>query len=149
MQDSSRSMTTDNDEHERGSSKNKFAQIKAKFEQNHAGNVMGSPTTSSSYNSSATTSRQSAGRQADESHRRERRGSNEMISMHRANGSRTPTDLLHSPMDAQTSYRRTQSAGSDKSNRGSLRRLDSADEADEEVRRIHRQGTFDEVQLLL
>ena len=80
--------------------KNRFAQIKAKFEQKPINYVMESPSSSS-----------------------------------------TTTASTHKPSDdLYAKHRRSQSSSSDKSKPSTLRRLDSADEDDEEVQRIHRQG---------
>ncbi|CAF5090477.1 unnamed protein product, partial [Rotaria socialis] len=63
--DSALSTTISDDEQQRQSLKNKFAQIKANFEQKTISNVMGSPLTASTH-SSNTTARENLRKQTDE-----------------------------------------------------------------------------------
>ncbi|CAF3521163.1 unnamed protein product [Rotaria socialis] len=138
--DSALSTTISDDEQQRQSLKNKFAQIKANFEQKTISNVMGSPLTASTH-SSNTTARENLRKQTDELYARHRRASNESIPIQTINfdnnnSIRTPNQSINT----HDSYQRSQSIATEKSKTNSLRRLESADEADEEVRRIHRQG---------
>jgi len=134
--DSTSSTTgSDDDQH---SSKNKFAQIKAKFEQKNSTNVMASPSSSSSVTSSnatAVTSRNSF-KQVDSLYRSNRRPSTDSLSVSRTyndapNAPSTPSNTIQNNSNHRYSQYASQS---------SLRRLNSADEADEEVQRIHRQS---------
>jgi hypothetical protein len=115
--DSTSSTTGSEDEHQ--SSKHKFAQIKAKFEQRSFTNVMASPSSSSVASSNTTTTRPNSNRQTEDSNKNNRTNVN------------VP---LAPPMPFNPSQRSQSSSNS------SFRRLHSADEADEEVQRIHRQG---------
>ncbi|CAF0732430.1 unnamed protein product [Adineta steineri] len=132
--DSISSPTASDDDQQ--SIKNRFAQIKAKFEQKNTSNVMASPSTSSA-NSSSTTSRHSR-KQIDDLYARHRQTSNESMSNNDTN--RNSANTLNQSLESQNTYRRSQSIGSEQSTGTSYRRFDSVDEADEEVRRIHRQG---------
>jgi len=124
----STSSTTGSDD-EQQSSKHKFAQIKAKFEQKSFTNVMASPTSSSSVASSHTTTRRNSNQQIDDLNTRNRRESNDSLSMNRPN-----TNVPIAPSISTNSQHSRTVIDS------SFQRLHSADEADEEVRRIHRQG---------
>ena len=97
---------------EQQSSKHKFAQIKARFEQKSVTNVMASPSSSSVASSNTTTPR---------------RNSN--------TNNRTNVDIPPAPPMLSNASNRSQT-----SSVSSFRRVNSADEADEEVQRIHRQG---------
>ncbi|CAF1231203.1 unnamed protein product [Adineta ricciae] len=132
--DSTSSTTVSDDEQQ--TTKNKFAQIKAKFEQKNTAHVMASPSTSSA-NSSSTTSRQTSQQQMDDLYARHRRGSNEPMPNNDTIDSRSSSNRS---VDSQNTYHRSQSMVSEQSKISSYRRFDSVDEADEEVRRIHRQG---------
>jgi hypothetical protein len=137
----STSSTTGSDD-EQQSMKNKFAQIKAKFERKNLTNVMASPSTSS-VNSSSTASRQNSRNKIDDLYARHRRPSNESTQNNRMNNdNRTSAGSSSQSVETPTAYHRSQSIGSEPSKINSFKRLDSADEADEEVRRIHRQGKF-------
>jgi len=105
----STSSTTGSDD-EQQSSKNKFAQIKAKFEQKSLTNVMASPSSSSSVASSHTTTRRNSNK------------SNDSLPINRTNISVSVAQPISTASNS------------------SFRRVNSADEADEEVRRIHGQG---------
>jgi hypothetical protein len=131
------------DDEQQQSLKNKFAQIKAKFEQKNVSNVMATPTLSSinSGSSTTTTTRQNSRKQMDDLYARHRRASNESIPINRIeNDNKNSMGYSTRSSELQNNYRRSQSIGSERSKASSFRRFDSADEADEEVRRIHRQG---------
>ena len=138
--DSTSSATASDEEHQLPApSRKKFAEIKAKFEQKHPTQVMASPSTSSATGSQATTAsstRPSFHKPSDDLYAKHRRGSNESIPVNRMASDN------ESIVSSQTSnrYHRSQSIGTEKSKGSSFRRLNSADEADEEVSRIHRQG---------
>jgi hypothetical protein len=134
--DSTSSTTGSDDEQQQKqqSLKNKFAKIKAKFEQNNSSNVMGSRSTTSSSNNTTST-RQNSRKQMDDLYARHRRASNESIPNNNNN-----KNSSNQSVGTQNSYYRSQSIGSEKSKTNSFRRFNSADEADEEVSRIHRQG---------
>jgi hypothetical protein len=122
--------------------KNKFAQLKAKFEQKNFSNVYASPATSTT-NSSNTTARQNSRKQMDDLYARHRRASNESVPTNRiSNENKSSISTLNQPSSTQSSSHRSQSIGSERSKNSSFRRFNSADEADEEVSRIHRQGKF-------
>lgn len=140
--DSTSSATASDEEHQLPApSRNKFAEIKAKFEQKHSTQVMASPSTSSATGSQTTTAsatRPNFHKPSDDLYAKHRRGSNESIPVNRT------TNDNESIVSSQTSnrYHRSQSIGTEKSKGSSFRRLNSADEADEEVSRIHRQGEY-------
>jgi len=139
--DSISSTTTASDDDQQQSLKNKFAQIKAKFEQKNFANVMASP---SSSNSSNSTTRQNSRKQIDDLYARHRRASNESIPINRINNNNNNNSIDSSNQSTitQNISHRSQSIGSEKTKTSSFRRFNSADEADEEVSRIHRQGKF-------
>lgn len=123
-------------------SKNKFAEIKAKFEQKQVNYVMDSPSTSSATSSQAT-SRSNSHKPSDDLYNKHRRASNESAPSNRTANERESVVSSHPSHSSHTPthpYQRSQSMTSEKSKPSTIRRLDSADEADEEVRRIHRQG---------
>jgi hypothetical protein len=101
---------------------------------------MASPSTA---NSNSTTTRQNSRKQIDDLYARHRRASNESIPINRINNDDKNSigSSNHSTTTQNTSHR-SHSIGSDKSKTVSFRRFNSADEADEEVSRIHRQGKF-------
>ncbi len=140
--DSTSSTTGSDDEQQqqKQSLKNKFAQIKAKFEQKNSSNVMASRSTSSATTSSnnTTTKHQNSRKQMDDLYARHRRASNESIPNNNNNNNYAAPS--NPSIGTQNSYYRSQSIGSEKSKTSSFRRFNSADEADEEVSRIHRQG---------
>ncbi|CAF0896525.1 unnamed protein product [Rotaria sp. Silwood1] len=135
----------DDDDQQQQSLKSKFAQIKAKFEQKKFSNVMSSPLTSS-MNLSNITTRANSRKQTDDLYARHRRASNESIPIHRINNNYNYNNNNNSigSSDRSTNthhnYNRSQSITTEKSKINSFKRLDSADEADEEVREIHRRG---------
>jgi hypothetical protein len=132
--DSASSSTGSDDEQQL--SKNKFAQIKAKFEQKSFTNVMASPS-SSSVASSHTATRRNSNRQLDDFNARNRRNSNDSLSNNRIN-----SDIPHAPpISSNLTQSSSNSQKSGSISNTSFRRINSADEADEEVQRIHRQGT--------
>jgi hypothetical protein len=121
--------------------KNKFAQIKAKFEQKNVSKVMATPSISSNNSTNTTTARQNSRKQMDDLYARHRRASNESVPMNKIDDDKTNSmGYSNRSTEMQNNYRRSQSIGSERSKASSFRRFDSADEADEEVRRIHRQG---------
>lgn len=131
----SASSTTGSDD-EQQSSKHKFAQIKAKFERKSLTNIMASPSSTSSLTSSNTTTRRNSDKQINDIYGRNRQGSTDSSSVSRStvempNASRAPTNLSQNISNGQRSHSTSAS---------SFRRLNSAEEADEEVQRIHRQG---------
>ena len=120
--------------------KSRFAQIKAKFEQKNVSNVMALPSSSSTTGSSShhtPTLHRTSRKEIDDLYARHRRASNESIPN---NETKVPTISSSHSTATQNSYHRSQSMGSEKSKISSFRRFNSADEADEEVSRIHRQG---------
>jgi hypothetical protein len=90
---------------------------------------MASPSSSSSIASSHTTTRQNSNQQIDDLNTRNRRESNDSLSINRPN-----TNVPIAPTTSANSQHSRIVTDS------SFQRLHSADEADEEVRRIHRQG---------
>ncbi|CAF4159118.1 unnamed protein product [Rotaria sp. Silwood2] len=135
-------ISTVSDDDQQQSLKNKFAQIKAKFEQKNFSNVMSSPLTSS-INTSNIATRENSRKQTDDLYARHRRASNESIPIHRIDNINNNNNSLGSSnrsTDIYNNYNRSQSITTEKSKISSFRRFDSADEADEEVRQIHRQG---------
>ena len=131
--DSTSSSTGSDDEQQ--SSKHKFAQIKAKFEQKSFTNVMASPS-SSSVASSHTTTRRSSSRQVEDLNARNRRDSNDSLSNNRPNFNVPQAPPISSNFPQSISNdSRSQSVSN-----SSFRRFNPADEADKEVQRIHRQG---------
>jgi hypothetical protein len=79
----------------------------------------------------------------DDLYARHRRASNESIPINRINNDNKISKGPPSQSTiTQNSYPRSQSIGSEKSKTSSFRRFNSADEADEEVSRIHRQGNI-------
>ncbi|CAF0878284.1 unnamed protein product [Rotaria sp. Silwood1] len=118
-------------------SKNKFAQIKAKFEGKSSTTIMASPSSSSSLASSnTTTTRQISDQQANDFYIRNRQVSNDSSTINRTNiefpiGSRISSNASQNTTNSQHSHSTSNS---------SVRRLNSVDDADEEVQRIHRQG---------
>ncbi|CAF0858533.1 unnamed protein product [Adineta steineri] len=134
----STSSTTGSDDEQR-SSKNKFAQIKAKFEQKSLTNVMGSPSSSSpSSNTTTITTRRNSSKQSNDLYERNHRRSNDTSSSnHRTNVDLPPPPH---PVLSNTSSSNANSVQSKISSHQSMRRLNSADEADEEVHRIHRES---------
>jgi hypothetical protein len=99
---------------------------------------MASPSTSSATSNNAATARQNSRKQIDDLYARHRRGSNESIPMNRINTDNKTSS--NQSIATPNSSHRSQSIGNDKSKTSSFRRFNSADEADEEVSRIHRQG---------
>ena len=120
--DSTSSETASDDEQQ--SAKNKFAQIKAKFEKKSFTNVMASPS-SSSVASSQTATRQSS------SHRRD--STDSMNKNHRNN--------YNAPLPPPPALSTSNSQSSRSISNTSFRRVNSVEEADEEVQRIHGQGS--------
>lgn len=134
--------TTNLSDDEQQPLKSKFAQIKAKFEQKNVSNVMALPSISSTTTGSsypASSMRQNSRKEIDDLYARHRRASNESIPNYQEKKPLTISSN-HSSFGTQNSYHRSQSMGSEKSKLSSFRRFNSADEADEEVSRIHRQG---------
>lgn len=117
---------------------NRFAQIKAKFEQKPLSNVMASPLASTASSTHTTVTRESSGKQTDNSYTKQRRESNEAIPTHRMINDNKSSSSRST--GTENIYQRSQSMTSEKSKTSSFRRLESADEADEEVRQIHQQG---------
>ncbi|CAF2409453.1 unnamed protein product [Rotaria sp. Silwood2] len=132
----STSSTTGSDD-EQQSLKNKFAQIKAKFEQKSSINIMASPSSSSLASSNTTTTtRQNSDQQTNDLYTRNRRGSTDLSTINRNNieipiASRISSNASQNTLNSQHLQPTLNS---------SIRRLNSADDADEEVQRIHRQG---------
>lgn len=123
--------------------KNKFAQLKAKFEQKSFSNVLASPATSTAHSSNTSSTRQNSRKQVDDLYARHRRASNESIPTNRINNeNKTSIGSSSQSTVTQNTYQRSQSIGSERSKNSSFRRFNSADEADEEVSQIHRQGNF-------
>jgi len=137
---SSKISSDDQQQQQQQSLKNKVAQIKAKFEQKNFSNVMASPSTS---NSNSTSSRQNSRKQIDDLYARHRRVSNESIQINKINNDdKNSIGSSNHSTTKQNNSHRSQSIGSEKSKTSSFRRFNAADEADEEVSRIHRQGKF-------
>lgn len=130
------SSTNFSDDEQQQPSKSRFAQIKAKFEQKNVSNVMALPSISSATTSNSSHHRNSR-KEIDDLYARHRRASNDSISN---NEKKVSTISSNHSNGTQNSYYRSQSLGSEKSKMSSFRRFNSADEADEEVSRIHRQG---------
>ena len=134
------SATASDDEHQQPS-KNKFAQIKAKFEQKPFSNVMATPSTSSGHSNNTMATRQNSRKQIDDLYARHRRASNESIPIQTIiNDKKISGGSSLQTAESQNTYRRSQSIGSEKTQASSFRRFDSNDEADDEVSQIHRQG---------
>lgn len=96
------------------------------------------PTTISSNRTSVT--HNSSIKEMDNFYAKQRRASNESISIDGVNNNnKNPS---YQSIETQNSYNRSHSLTSEKSKQSSFRRFDSADEADEEVRKIHQQGKF-------
>ncbi|CAF3327977.1 unnamed protein product [Rotaria socialis] len=132
---SSSSSTSAGSDDEQQSSKHKFAQIKAKFEKKSLTNVMASPSSSSTLTSSNPTTRRNSDKQINDLYPKKRQGSTDSSSTNRtvndiAGGPRIPSNLSQNTSNSQHSQSTSNS---------SFRRLNSAEEADEEVQRIHRQ----------
>ncbi|CAF0861544.1 unnamed protein product [Rotaria sordida] len=136
-------ISDDDQQQQQQSLKSKFAQIKAKFEQKNLSNVMTSPFSSSTHSSNMT-ARENSRKQTDDLYARHRRASNESIPTRRINNIKNNNNnsisASNRSTDRHNNYHRSQSITTDRSKISSFRRFDSADEADEEVRQIHRQG---------
>ena len=126
----SASSTTGSDD-EQQSSRYRFAQIKAKFEQRSSANVMTSASPSSVASSQSTTRQNSS-----------RRTSNDSLTTDRPAMPMPDASALHSDHRQRTGSSGRQPMASETSNTSSSRRLNSVDEADEEVRRLHRLSKF-------
>lgn len=115
---------------------------------------MGSPLASSIY-SNVTGGPGSSQKQTNGFYTKYRRASDESIPVHRItnnniynynnNNNNNSGNSINSPkqsINTHDSYQRSNSIGTEKSKVSSFKRFESADEADEEVQRIHRQGNI-------
>ena len=120
-------------------SKAKFAEIRAKFEKKSVTNTMASPSPSSSMTSSntaTTATRRGSNKQHNDLYSRNRQGSKDSLAMNHTNVDVSVPSQIHSDTSQSTSSNNHSRSISN----SSFRRFNSADEADEEVHRIHRQG---------
>jgi len=104
---------------------------------------MASPAASSSITTTTNSNNtfQSSRKQIDDLYARHRRASNESLSNDRIDqDSRNTMSKSNQSIGSQNTFARSQSIESERSKLSSFRRFNSADEADEEVSRIHRQG---------
>ncbi|CAF0886714.1 unnamed protein product [Didymodactylos carnosus] len=145
---SSTTSSEEGNENENYPLKNKFQQLKAKFEQKAS--VMPSPLVSSTMKNSSRQqkidelyskhSQQQQRRKSDDSIISNENRQEPPIIMHNKN---TPESIDHQVQEQRynlNSITKNRSQSTDKSNTNTSRRFNSVDEADEEVQQIHRQG---------